>query len=298
MTPEDATKAIKTFLESAPLLKPLRVTLDKPSRSTSDLLPASIQIPCSHQACRELEATTWTIVPRIAGVQPSFHDDLVFRCAHCRASQVEMWCRLAGEKTVKKREGATLTNTGIGGTERDYVVEFEILKVGQWPPWTPVVSRRLEKNLGKNLEFFRRAVACIRQSWGIGACAYMRRVVEEETDHILDLVERAAKAEGDEETLENVIAARQGRAASDRLHQAAKKLPRSLCPGGVNPLARLFDAFSEGVHHLPEDKALDLAQELLETFVFLFENLRERIEVGEAFANKIQGVGNPGNRND
>ena len=61
-------------------------------------------------------------------------------------------------------------------------------------------------------------------------------------------------------------------------------------------MARLFGAFSEGVHHLPEDKALELAQELLQAFVYLFENLREHIERGEAFANKIQGVGNPGNR--
>jgi hypothetical protein len=209
-----------------------------------------------------------------------------------------MWCLAGDQKTVKKREVATLTNTGIGGTERDYVVEFEILKVGQWPPWSPVVSRRLEKNLGKNLELFRRAVACIRQSLGIGACVYMRRVIEEETDHILDLVERAAKTEGDEETLANVTAARQARAASDRLDQASKKLPRSLCRGGVNPLGRLFGAFSEGVHHLPEDKALELAQELFEAFVYLFENLREYIERGEAFANKMQAVGNPGNRND
>ncbi len=49
---------------------------------------------------------------------------------------------------------------------------------------------------------------------------------------------------------------------------------------------------------MPEDKALNLAQDLLDTFVFLFENLRERIEQGEAFAKKIQGVGNPGTRTD
>lgn len=300
MTLEQAAAAVKTFLESAPLLKPIRIELDEPIASTNELIPTSLQIHCSHQACRAYESTTWknSGSPRVPGVRPSLGEHLVYRCAHCGASQVEFWCIVGSEKTATVRKAATLTNLGIAGSERDQVVEFEIQKVGQWPPWAPVVSRRLEKTLGKNLGLFRKAVACIRQSSGIGACAYIRRIIEEETDDILDLVERAAKSGGDEETLANVAAARQGKTASDRLEQAAKKLPRSLCPGGVNPLARLFGAFSKGVHELPEDEALDKAQELLESFIFLFENLRERIEQEEAFAKKIQLVGNPGNRKD
>jgi len=66
----------------------------------------------------------------------------------------------------------------------------------------------------------------------------------------------------------------------------------------VNPLARLFGAFSDAVHNLPEEKALERAQELLDTFIFLFENLREQIDHAEAFASKITAVGNPRSRTD
>ena len=51
-------------------------------------------------------------------------------------------------------------------------------KVGQVPPWTKRLDTTFEKALGSDTQLYCRALDCISRAYGLGACAYLRRVVE------------------------------------------------------------------------------------------------------------------------
>jgi hypothetical protein len=79
-------------------------------------------------------------------------------------------------------------------SEGDYV-----MKVGQAPSWDITPDRALEKMLGTRSDYYRKALVCESQSYGIGAFAYYRRIVEEIIDALLlditDLVENDEQKE-------------------------------------------------------------------------------------------------------
>ncbi len=93
--------------------------------------------------------------------------------------------------------------------------------------------------------------------YGIGAVAYFRRVVEERTNELIDVVADLAHANGTGDTeVQKILAAKSEKTYDKRLEVASQMLPVSLRPGGANPLGRLHDLLSVALHVKDEEGAL------------------------------------------
>jgi hypothetical protein len=243
---------------------------------------------CNSKGCSAEASTTWVEDKEEEWVSED-QGFYIYGCNLCQTAKVSFWVVSNVTETTKGRDPRRHPSAqGI-----DCVKSFSLKKSGQWPPWEPKISNRLLKNLGEQARLFRRGIACLGEGLGIGAAAYFRRVIEDETDAILDLIKEAAELDGDQAALENVRAARKSKSASDGLKLAAEKVPASLRPGGRNPLAVLYAALSGAVHTETEEEALQTAETIMKTLVFLFEELKERMTAAQEYAADLHRGGAP-----
>lgn len=61
-----------------------------------------------------------------------------------------------------------------------------VTKVGQWPAWSITLDPGLARMLGDHVATYRKGLVCESQSYGIGAFAYYRRIVERLIDRLLN----------------------------------------------------------------------------------------------------------------
>lgn len=170
--------------------------------------------------------------------------------------------------------------------------EKELYKVGQYPEPSITIPKRLEKGLKDSAQHYKRALICFNQGYGIAAVAYFRRVVEERTAELIDVVADLAKANGSSgEEAEKILAAKSERTYDKRLEVASQVIPQSLRPGGVNPLGRLHNLLSDALHGQSEEGSLKTAEEMRFIIEHVFSNLKEYIDAQRTYAKKVQNAG-------
>ena len=225
----------------------------------------------------------------------SFPNRLALYCDSCKKETT--WLELHG------------SSEGIGHCEAGYVCGYcqneykkfylyndskkhKIYKTGQHPEPSVAVPKRLEAGLKESLQHYKRGLVCFNHGYGIGAVAYFRRVVEERTDELIDVVAELAAASG-EATAEvaKITAAKSERTYDKKLEVASAMIPASLRPGGINPLGRLHSLLSEALHSKPEEESIEVADELKFIIEHVFANLRDYIEAQRTYATKIQNAG-------
>jgi len=237
----------RQFLEEYPLYRKLRIQLPNYLR---DLPQVAINMRCESENSNE----TFTMLrgyfhPSLGSEQPCIG----------ATREVEYFCQSCGKFTRyfmlefgKDREG-------------DYV-----MKVGQAPPWDIVPDQALEKMLGKRSDYYRKALVCESQSYGIGAFAYYRRIVEEIIDALLleitDLVENDEQKEKYQKALEQT---KKTKIAQDKIALVKELLPDSLRPGGMNPLSVLHEVLSEGLHGQTDNRCMELSSDVRGALEFL-----------------------------
>ncbi|WP_313495209.1 hypothetical protein [Stenotrophomonas sp.] len=175
--------------------------------------------------------------------------------------------------------------------ERNYLVEqvveggtVRVQKYGERPRGRVPRDRRLQKFLQDDRENYEKAVLCLSHEYGIAAFAYFRRIVETNIGRLLELVEEDAKASGgDAATLSALQELRKESPMSERIKLANLALPHHLRPDGLNPLGRLYQVLSEGVHSLSEEDCLRKARDTSECLAFLVSELTARRQHREKF---------------
>jgi hypothetical protein len=269
----DVHDFLRKFLREQPLYAARTFTYEHvPEVQRHDFFPASMMFPCAACRCE----TSWTrLLGKLGQNEVPFrlidddHFYLTFVCAHCRKSFASFW--------VSARVGAAKTCT--------------VRKFGQSPAWSIAVSDAVARALPADaLTFYRKAVICSSQNFGLGAAAYFRRVVEETVGDLLDLIEQAAKLDPtnvDENALRAVTEARRSHQASDKLKLVAPQLPGHLRSGGSNPLSHLYDAYSEGVHVLSDDEALDTALRMRTVIDFVLPALTDQLANARAYQAQL-----------
>jgi len=167
-----------------------------------------------------------------------------------------------------------------------------ICKIGQHPEPSIAVSKRLEAGLKDSLQHYKRGLVCFNQGYGIAAVAYFRRVVEERTNELIDVVAELADASGATGgVIEKIISAKSERTYDKKLEVASQMIPTSLRPGGVNPLGRLHSLLSEALHSRPEDESIKVAEEMKFIIEHVFSNLKDYIDAQRAYSERIQNAG-------
>jgi hypothetical protein len=166
----------------------------------------------------------------------------------------------------------------------------ELQKIGQFPSQSIDIPADLERQLGDDAVLYKNALVCRSQNYGIGALAYMRRVVENKTNELIEVVaEQAASYGVDAADVAKIRAAKDDRISyEERLRIASEAIPRLMKPDGANPLAVLFDLSSAGLHSKPDQECLEIADEIREVFEYVFSRLRAEIEDRTSMITKVK----------
>ena len=136
------------------------------------------------------------------------------------------------------------------------------LKYGERPAFGPPLPARLLNMVGADGDLLRKGRRAENQSLGIGAFVYYRRVVENQKDHLLGEIRKAAvRLNADEELLSSIDLAIKETRFSEALKLVKDAIPDGLkVQGGDNPLMLLHRVLSRGVHGLDDSECLERAQ--------------------------------------
>ena len=140
-------------------------------------------------------------------------------------------------------------------------------KVGQIPEPSVDVPKDLAKALGADdVKLYKRAKVCANQSYGIAACIYLRRILENRITPLLRIIEHNRREEGaGESELDEIRGIIEGKVAEEKIRSVGKVLPTSLKSEGDNPLRLAYDELSFGIHSRDDDDCVELARKVLPT---------------------------------
>jgi hypothetical protein len=144
-----------------------------------------------------------------------------------------------------------------------------VMKVGQSPAWDIKPDKELERILGDNSEFYKKALVCESQSYGIASFAYYRRIIEAIIDQLLIDIEDLIPGEEKEQYSLALDKAKSTIIAEEKISLVKDLLPPSLRPGGMNPLSVLYDVLSEGLHGQSDERCIELASDIRKVLEFL-----------------------------
>jgi hypothetical protein len=169
----------------------------------------------------------------------------------------------------------------------------ELMKVGQWPPQSrepdPVVTATWSKD---DLGLFREAMTLRNSSMGIGALAYLRRVIENRMNDVLDLIDGtitrlAPKSE--QELHAQLAMIKNSRRFADKLDFARDHLPKELTPRGApNPVGFLYELVSEGLHAKSDEECIDIFDSCRTAFEYVVKKLSEAERKDNEYVQAVQ----------
>ena len=185
-----------------------------------------------------------------------------------------------------------------GKSKREYHVEqvvegetIRLQKYGELPRKRLAKNPVLQRFLKDDLDNYEKAVVCLSSGYGIAAFAYFRRVVENNVNKLLDLVQEDAQSSGaDTEVTAALAELRENPPMSKKIEIANHALPAYLKPDGLNPLGRLYQMLSEGVHNFSEEECLNKAKETRECLAYLISELASRKKHRTSFKSMVGGL--------
>lgn len=263
--------SIKAFLETAPLYS--WRAFQKPAQNRTSLGIQGVDIFC--EVCQR-ERPFHDMRARGGGsgmnsptpVLKSGTSYLPFTCVSCRKStKVYLVEQEVSDATVK------------------------LQKYGELPRAAVVRDRVLQKFLQDDRENYQKASMCLAHEYGVGAFAYFRRIVENNISRLLDLLQQEAAATGGDAVLSEALGElKKDTPMSEKIRVANHALPAHLKPDGLNPLGRLYQVLSEGVHALSDAECLAKAQAASHCLTYLVDELTTRKEHREQFKRAIGGL--------
>ena len=167
----------------------------------------------------------------------------------------------------------------------------EIEKVGQYPKLQVTIPKDFQKALGPRVDLYRKGVTARHNNYGIGALTYFRRLVEDTTDEMLDLLEQAMKDMGaDAELLKRLTQAKAGTRFEEKVKLAAEVIPPALRPGGVNPFGDLYGLLSVGLHELTDEECCDIVDDMDRALKFIYTHLKAHTADTKAYEAAARGL--------
>jgi hypothetical protein len=166
-----------------------------------------------------------------------------------------------------------------------------IVKCGQYPEIETLIDPDLEKSISpEDVILLKKAIRARNFNFGLASVAYLRRVVENQIEPLIEKLLLDKKG-GGEKMKTKVEKAKKDRGFRKLLELAGNILPDYLKPnGGQNPLVHLYRLASEGLHNLPEDECIEIFDESIVVFSFVFRELhRHQCEV-KSFAESLNKI--------
>jgi hypothetical protein len=255
---------IKQFLEEAPLYT--WYEFKKPAGNRSSLWIREIDAEC--EVCKQLRpfqdlrARGSGVSGMAVEVLKSGTSSLSFTCVSCRTAMKELLVEhVVSEKTIR------------------------IQKYGERPRKPIPRVRAVQRFLKDDLDNYEKAVVCLSHGYGIAAFAYFRRVIESNINRLLDLIQEDSA--GSQKVTDALAELRKESPMSEKIKVANQALPEYLKPDGLNPLGRLYQTLSEGVHSLSDEECLNRAKVTSECLAFLVSELASRKEHRTRFKSMV-----------
>jgi hypothetical protein len=174
------------------------------------------------------------------------------------------------------------------GVDSDKSSKF--FKIGQWPALEEPIPPELEKVLkGEDIRLYRNAIRLRNFNLGLGGLAYMRRVVENRMNDILDaLHESGVEHKVSKRILARVQDVKAAHIFSKKVDYAALLFPQNLHPDGLpNPMAALHSLASDGLHGRSEDECADIFDRCKVVFEYVFATLRPSVQQSKTFVKNL-----------
>ena len=182
-------------------------------------------------------------------------------CKHCKNYHIDIILNTFIEEKEKT-------------ASRVYLKTY-IQKIGQFPPFEITPESYLIKYLNKEDKVnYKKGLLLLSQSYGIGAYAYYRRIVENE---ILRIIKDISKLDfADAEKIKILLRKYEENHQMSKLIEGIYKyLPDSLKSLDNNPLKVLHEQLSQGIHSLSEADCLEKSK-LIDTLLkFVIKRLNE-----------------------
>ena len=183
-------------------------------------------------------------------------------------------------------------------SRREYHVEqivdgetIRLQKYGELPKKQLERNPVLQRFLKDDLENYAKAVVCLSHEYGVAAFAYFRRIVENNIDKLLDLVqEDAQSSSANTEVNSALVELKKNSPMSKKIEIANHALPEHLNPDGLNPLGKLYQVLSEAVHNFSEEECLNKAKITSECLAYLVSELASRKKHRDQFKSMIGGL--------
>lgn len=175
--------------------------------------------------------------------------------------------------------------------ERFFLLQFGenyVMKVGQFPSWEIVPDKNLSELLGEHQDYYKKGLVCESQSYGIGAYAYYRRIVESIIDQLLDSIADLIAESEKERYLEALKQTKKTTVAQEKIDLVKDLLPEILRPDGMNPLNLLYSTLSEGLHAKTDEECLEIAGSIREILVFLVNRILQTEQTSKKFTTSMR----------
>lgn len=261
-TNEQVKAALATVLTSWPLYREFSYH----DTSNTIFLPKVIAMYCDNKLCGK--DTLWETGIYGGTVHQDAWKSATYKCRNCDTAQVTY--HFHWYKTQDS---------------------FNFVKFGQWPALERRISPELKKHLGgEDYALYQKALRCRSQNLGAGALAYMRRVVENRTNELLEMIAAEAKRSGQTVELTEIEQAKKSYKFSDKIELAKKIIPGTLRPGNHNPIDQLHDIASEGLHWKTDEECSAIFDKARGVFEFLFQEMERRRKAAEEFEKTLTEI--------
>lgn len=168
-----------------------------------------------------------------------------------------------------------LIKTVSNKTWDDKPIDILIQKVGQYPSFDITPDKNVEKYLTKDdLKLYKKALANLSISYGIGAYAYFRRIIENEIIRIISDIS-TMDFDGANDVKHALRAYEKDHQMSNLIAVLNQFIPISLRELGDNPIKLLHDQLSGGIHSFTEDDCLKKAESIDKILTFVIRKVKE-----------------------
>jgi hypothetical protein len=161
-------------------------------------------------------------------------------------------------------------------------------KVGQVPELQEWIEPNLNTALGQSKNLYRKAIRSRSFGFGIGAVSYLRRIIEDTTELLMDLLREEKWEEWSAQEREQFEQARKTYQYSQKIDYAAGKiLPPKAFANGRDSFAALHDVTSSGLHGKTEEECLQIFDRCNLIFTHTFRILNQHKQEREEFAAQL-----------
>lgn len=189
----------------------------------------------------------------------------------------------------------TYSCTGCGKYKYDFFTQYDsdkskIRKIGQLPPWSIQIDNEIEKVLRDETEYYKKALICESQGFGIAAFAYYRRILENSFNAILNKMLKAAIEENNTEQIEIITKALETKVSEEKIKLIKDNVPSYMQIKGNNPFKILYSSLSDGIHNQEEANCLENSEKIRISLSYIIKTIFRVIDEKELFSKAIRDL--------